>query len=98
MSYPSDGYTPSVEAGHIQSVDRTRIERWMESDEHEQKKHGPTEEDAWESWSVEPWESYNSAANGKERARIDRWQKKCEQISQRVGLDRVVALGRNNRA
>lgn len=97
-SYPSDEYTPSVEAGHIQSVDRARIERWMESDEHEQKRHGPTEEDAWESRSVEQLGSYSSAANGNERARIDRWQKKCEQISQRVGLDRVVPLGRDDRA
>jgi hypothetical protein len=72
-----DGYRVSMEVEMVQHVDRSRIERWM-ADKEDRPNHS-TECDDWDSKTVDLCDSVSVVAEGKEKARINRWQAVCEE-------------------
>jgi phosphoribosylaminoimidazole-succinocarboxamide synthase len=72
-----DGYRLSMEADMVQHVDRSRIEKWMA--EKEDRPNHSTDCDDWDSRTVELYDSISVVAEGKEKARIEKWRKLCEE-------------------
>lgn len=72
-----DGYRISMEVEMVEHVDRNRIEKWMAQEE--DHPHQSTECDDWDSKTVDLCDSVSVVADGKEKARIKRWQAVCEE-------------------
>ncbi|KAH7323567.1 hypothetical protein BKA65DRAFT_376512, partial [Rhexocercosporidium sp. MPI-PUGE-AT-0058] len=79
VSLVEDGHVESMDPTEAYSVDRKRIERWM--DEDDEKLQDPAEVDDWECKTVGANDSVSivatQVATGKERKRIDRWRSIC---------------------
>jgi hypothetical protein len=80
--HADDGYRLSLENELVGGVDRGRIEKWMA--EKEDKANYSTDCDDWDSRTVELFDSVSVVAEGKDRARIERWRALCEEC--RVGV------------
>lgn len=72
LDFPEDGYRGSMDATIVRDLDRDRIAKWLEGDEH--PTHSPVECDAWESKSIDLCDSISVVAGGKERKKIDQWR------------------------
>ncbi|KAG4025573.1 hypothetical protein MFRU_054g00020 [Monilinia fructicola] len=77
-NYPDDGYRASMEEAMAGDVDREWIENWMDKNHEALEFEGDCDE--WEAKSIGLDDSVSVVAEGRERKRIDRWQKRCARM------------------
>ena len=79
LDHVDDGYRLSMEADMVAHVDRSRIERWMAEKEDRPNHSEDVDVDEWEARSVGLGDSISVVAEGRERERIERWRRLCEE-------------------
>lgn len=74
-NYSNDEYRASMEEAMANEVDREWIFSWMEKDDEEIDFED--DGDDWEAMSIGLDDSVSVVAKGRERERIDGWEKRC---------------------